>query len=148
VIAKEQDRSTPSNYYHTRGYKRHNLEGAEFTGFYQSTLFTSEAEPSWPGGRGRVKCKKNLFIRKKRMQDKMYIDENLSDGLDLDDEDFGLKFAPSELILLPLLQDLEKKYGGARRTSDSSALSFTTSISAPSRSFLRSRSMPEVRGNI
>jgi hypothetical protein len=46
------------------------------------------------------------------MQDKMYIDENLSDGLDLDEEDFGLKFAPSELILLPLLQDLEKKYGG------------------------------------
>jgi len=46
------------------------------------------------------------------MQDKMYIDENLSDGLDLDEEDFGLKFSPSELILLPLLQDLEKKYRG------------------------------------
>ncbi len=46
------------------------------------------------------------------MQDKMYIDENLSDGLDLNEEDFGLKFDPSELILLPLLQDLVKKYRG------------------------------------
>jgi hypothetical protein len=46
------------------------------------------------------------------MQDKMYIDENLSGGLDLDEEDFGVKYAPSELILLPLLQDLEKKNTG------------------------------------
>lgn len=46
------------------------------------------------------------------MQVKNYIDENLCDGQDLDEEDSSLKPAPCDHILLPLLQDLEKKYGG------------------------------------
>jgi hypothetical protein len=39
------------------------------------------------------------------MQVENYIDENLCDGQNLDEEDSGIKPAPSELILLPLLQD-------------------------------------------
>lgn len=61
----------------------------------------------------RVKCKKEPFyLEKKRMQAENYIEENLCDGLDLDEKDSGLKPAPFELFHLPLLQDLEKKSGG------------------------------------
>ena len=43
--------------------------------------------------------------------DELSLDENTSDGLHLDEEDSGLNLAPSDIILLPLLEDLEKKYG-------------------------------------